>query len=118
IRLHSGTVLVEFVGGSGRSLRVEAPGATVEVVGTLFAVAVRDGATCTSVAHGAVRVAMRTGVVHVAEGQRYCTGEAIRPIADDVRDALTQHGSRVARSRSAEDGAAKPASESASTSTA
>jgi hypothetical protein len=98
IRLRSGTLLVEFDGGSGRSLRVDAPGAAVEVVGTLFAVAVRDGATCTSVAHGEVRITTRNAVVHVTEGQRYCNSGAIRPISDDMRDALTQHGSRVARS--------------------
>jgi TolA-binding protein len=91
VRLHSGTLLAEFTSGPGRSLRIDAPGAVVEVVGTLFAVEARGGATCASVAHGRVRVTTAAGVVHVEGGQRYCTGDAIRPIADDMRDALARH---------------------------
>jgi ferric-dicitrate binding protein FerR (iron transport regulator) len=97
VRLRSGTLLAEFAGGDGRSLRIEAPGATIEVVGTLFAVAVRDGGTCTSVVHGRVRITTRSAVLHVAGGQRYCSGDslqAVQPIADDVRDALARHRAR------------------------
>ena len=61
VRLRRGTLLAEFTGGLGRSLRVEAPGATVEIVGTLFAVEAREGGSCTSVAHGRVRVTTAAG---------------------------------------------------------
>ena len=43
--LRRGRLLGEFEGGHGRSLRIEAPGATIEIVGTLFAVDVHDAAT-------------------------------------------------------------------------
>jgi TolA-binding protein len=99
VRLRSGTLLAEFAGGTGRALRIDAPGAVIEVVGTLFAVEVRDRTTCTSVAHGRVRVITRAGTLHVAGGQRYCTGDAIgdpiRAITADTRDALARHGTRV-----------------------
>ena len=91
VRLHRGTLLAEFEGGAGRSLRIETRGALVEVVGTLFAVEARDGTTCTSVAHGRVRVTSTAGVVYVAAGERHCTGASIHPIGDDMRTALLQH---------------------------
>jgi TolA-binding protein len=94
VRLDRGTLLAEFDGGAGRSLRVETREAVVEVVGTLFAVEVRGGSTCTSVVHGRVRVTAASGVVYVAAGERHCTGEPVRPIREDMRTALTRHGSR------------------------
>jgi hypothetical protein len=90
VRLRRGTLLAEFSGGPSRALRIEAPDAVVEVVGTLFAVEVRD-TTCTSVARGRVRVTSSAGVVHVAAGERHCVGEPVRPIADDMRAALERH---------------------------
>jgi hypothetical protein len=100
VRLHSGTLLAEFTGGPHRSLRIEAPGAVIEVVGTLFAVEVRGGTTCTSVAHGRVRVTTLAAVVEVDGGQRHCTGGAfapMAPISDDMRDALARQGAAAER---------------------
>lgn len=94
VRLRSGTLLAEFTGGSGRSLRIDAPGAVVEVVGTLFAVEVRDRTTCVSVSHGRVHAVTRAGTHDVADGQRYCTGDSIRPLTADTRDALARHRAR------------------------
>jgi hypothetical protein len=94
-RLRTGTLLAEFSGGSGRALRVEAPGLTVVVVGTLFAVDVRDGKpTCVSVEHGRVRVERRGVVepVFVAGGERWCDGDhAVGAILDETAQALTRH---------------------------
>jgi FecR-like protein len=96
VRLHRGTLLAEFEGGAGRSLRIESRGAVVEVVGTLFAVEVRGGTTCTSVVHGRVRMTSVSGAVFVGGGERHCTGDgdAVRPITDDIRTALLRHSER------------------------
>jgi TolA-binding protein len=91
VRLQRGTLLAEFAGGPNRTLRVEAPATVIDVVGTLFAVEVRGAETCTSVEHGRVRVTGTGGIVHVAAGERYCTGGALHPIANDLRDALERH---------------------------
>lgn len=96
VRVHRGTLMAEFAGGAGRSLRIVAPGAVIEVVGTLFAVEVRGETTCTSVSHGRVRVTTARGAVEVSDGQRHCVGEAVRPISDDMREALDRHGAAVA----------------------
>src|SRR6185295_12498989 len=73
----------------------EAPGTLVEVVGTLFAIEVRGAETCTSVAHGQVRVTGAGGQVLVAGGERYCTGGAVHPIASEMRDALEHHQAAI-----------------------
>ncbi|MGH9888015.1 MAG: FecR domain-containing protein, partial [bacterium] len=91
IHLRSGRLLVDFAGGAGRALRIEAPRATIDVVGTLFAVSVHASATCTSVSHGRVRITMPAGVLFVAGGQRYCAGDTIAAIETDVREALARH---------------------------
>jgi hypothetical protein len=109
IRLHSGTLLAEFAGDAGRSLRIETPGATIDVVGTLFAIAVQDGATCTSVAHGRVRITTRRDVLHVIDGQRHCTGDSIRPITDDMRDALARQAARPEVAEATRSAATAPA---------
>ena len=108
VRLHRGTLLAEFDGGAGRSLRVETRGAIVEVVGTLFAVEVRGGTTCTSVVHGRVRVTTAAGAVAVGAGERHCTGDVIRPISDDVRTALLRHSGRSERGTGAAELEAQP----------
>jgi hypothetical protein len=96
-RLRAGTLLAEFDGAPGRSLRVEAPGLAVVVVGTLFAVEVPDrGATCVSVAHGRVRVEPRGSIapVFVATGERWCEGDrAIGAITPETAEALARHAS-------------------------
>jgi len=97
IRVRSGTLLAEFEGGAGRSLRVVAPGLEVEVVGTLFAVAVDGTGTCVSVAHGRVRVTTAAGVVMVGGDERMCTGDArSRAIEPSTRDALLRHEQLIA----------------------
>jgi hypothetical protein len=97
VRLHTGTLLAEFVGGSGRALRVEAPGLAVVVVGTLFAVEARDrGPTCVSVAHGRVRVERQrpSALVFVAAGERWCDGDQTASmISPATADALARHAS-------------------------
>lgn len=97
VRLRRGKLLAEFTGAPGRSLRVEAPGAVVEVVGTLFAVEARSPGACISVAHGRVRVTTADSVALVGAGERYCTHGPAKPqpIEEAVRDALEQHGSVV-----------------------
>nr|HEX4313712.1 FecR domain-containing protein [Kofleriaceae bacterium] len=102
VKLETGTLLAEFTGGSGRSLRVEAPGLTVDIVGTLFAVEVKDGGavTCVSVAHGKVRATRGDGSVReVGGGERLCTGddagEAVKAIEPAVQKALVQHESSL-----------------------
>ena len=102
VRLRSGTLLADFEGGAGRALRIETGRAVIEVVGTLFAVEIRDGETCTSVAHGRVRVSTLAGVIHVADGEQYCTSGSLRPIASETRDALERHEAVItARAESA-----------------
>jgi TolA-binding protein len=73
VRLRSGTLLAEFSGGAGRSLHVEAPGAAVDIVGTLFAVEVHASGTCVSVSHGKVRVTTATRELAVETGETWCT---------------------------------------------
>jgi ferric-dicitrate binding protein FerR (iron transport regulator) len=97
VRVRSGTMLAVFDGAAGRSLHVEAPGVEVEVVGTLFAIAVDGATTCVSVAHGRVRVTTAAGVVMVGGGERVCSGgskpDAIEP---RVREALVRHEQLIA----------------------
>lgn len=93
VELTGGTLYAEFRGGTGRALRVLAPEATVDVVGTLFAVEISTSGTCVSVAHGRVNM---TAVGHdawmIGDGERRCTGDdATRTIEPRIRDALIQH---------------------------
>jgi hypothetical protein len=91
VRLHSGTLLAEFTGGPGRSLRIETREAVVEIVGTLFTVEARDGATCVSVAHGKVRVTTKAATLAVAGGESWCSSTpAVTPIEPAAHDALTR----------------------------
>ena len=101
VRLRSGTLLAEFTGGPGRSLRVEAPGVVVEIVGTLFAVEVRGMASCVSVSHGKVQVSSERGVIAVAGGESWCSDAATppQPIAPEVRDELARHEATIVADR-------------------
>lgn len=92
IRLKRGAMYAEFEGGAGRSLRILAPGATVDVVGTLFAIEVTDAQTCVSVAHGRVRVTLATGVVSVGGGEVVCTDgdHRVAAIAPATRAVLAR----------------------------
>jgi hypothetical protein len=92
VRLRSGTLLADFTGGPGRSLRVEAPGVVVEIVGTLFAVEARADDTCVSVSHGRVRVTPRDqAALAVSAGETWCRSHAAAPITPAISDALAHH---------------------------
>jgi TolA-binding protein len=96
VRLLDGTLLAEFEGGQGRSLRIMAPGATIEIVGTLFAVAVHAGTTCVSVAHGTVRMTTATRTLTIAGGQRGCSdGRAQDALDPAMREVLTRHAATI-----------------------
>ncbi len=56
VRASRGFAVFQFEGGEGRRLRIEAPGAVVEVVGTRFFVEVAQERTLVGVASGKVRV--------------------------------------------------------------
>ncbi|HTJ41071.1 MAG TPA: FecR domain-containing protein, partial [Kofleriaceae bacterium] len=93
VRLDRGTLYASFEGGAGRSLRVVAPGAVVDVVGTLFAVeAGGPRGTCVSVSHGRVRVTMGARVRMVDGGQRVCSSDDAPHTIDPTIDrALATH---------------------------
>ena len=92
VRLRRGTLLAEFEGGHGRSLHILAPGAEVEIVGTLFAVEVHGATTCVSVSHGTVKLTTAARVQLVTNGERACSDAlALAPIAPATRDALVHH---------------------------
>lgn len=92
VRLDRGTLLAEFTGGTGRSLRIEAADLVVEIVGTLFAVEATDGRACVAVAHGTVRVTRGTTVSMVTDRQQLCSGDAeAHGMPDDVGEQLARH---------------------------
>jgi TolA-binding protein len=92
VRLRSGTLLAEFEGGQGRTLRIVAPGATIEIVGTLFAVDARASTTCVSVAHGTVRLISATRELAITGGQRACSDVLeLHAIDPATSDALAHH---------------------------
>ncbi|MBL9017949.1 MAG: FecR domain-containing protein, partial [Myxococcales bacterium] len=92
IRLDRGTLLADFTGGAGRSLRIEARDLVVEIVGTLFAIEVTDRTTCVSVAHGTVRVTRGASTSLVTDRQQLCSGDpAPRAIPPDIADQLARH---------------------------
>jgi FecR protein len=101
VALERGTLLADFAGGSNRTLQIDAPGATIEIVGTLFSVEVSSGSTCTSVAHGRVKVTSTasSSVMFVGGGERYCVGAVVRPaiepIVPAVREALERHEATI-----------------------
>jgi hypothetical protein len=90
LRLDRGTLVVDFAGGEGRRMRVTAPGMTVEVVGTLFAVEV-SATTCVSVAHGRVKAILPEETILVDGGQRACSDGSAPPIAPSTRELLDRH---------------------------
>lgn len=97
VRLDRGTLLADFEGGPGRSLRVEAGGAVIEIVGTLFAIEAGPARACVSVAHGEVRVTTARAVGVVRGGETACTDDLRpRPVSSDTLDALRRHESAIA----------------------
>lgn len=92
VRLDRGTLLAEFTGGAGRSLRIEAGDLVVEIVGTLFAVEVTDQRACVAVAHGTVRVTRGATSTLVTDRQQLCSDDAApRPIPADLTEQLARH---------------------------
>ncbi|HEV7558070.1 MAG TPA: FecR domain-containing protein, partial [Kofleriaceae bacterium] len=92
VRLSAGTLYAQFDGGPGRSLTIVTTAATIEVVGTVFAVEVRDDDTCVSVAHGRIRATTSHGAWFVATGEHRCGRDAaVSPIDPRVKDALARH---------------------------
>src|ERR1700733_10576882 len=92
VRVRRGTLLGEFEGGHGRTLQILAPGAVIEIVGTLFSVEARADATCVSVSHGTVKLTTAARVQLVTTGQRACSVQtATSPIAPSMRDELAHH---------------------------
>jgi hypothetical protein len=95
-RLHAGTLLAEFEGGPGRSLRIEAGDLVVEIVGTLFAIEVHESAACVAVAHGTVRVTRHGAVQLVTDRQELCSGDpAPHAIPPAVADQLERHARSI-----------------------
>jgi len=96
-RLHAGTLLAEFEGGPGRSLRIEAGDLVIEIVGTLFAIEVHEPAACVAVAHGTVRVTSHGAVQLVTDRQELCSGDvAPHAIPAAIADQLERHAGSIA----------------------
>lgn len=93
-RLHAGTLLAEFEGGPGRSLRIEAGELVVEVVGTLFSIEVHDDTACVAVSHGTVRVTQRGAVRLVTDHQQLCSSEATPHAIPDAIETQLEHHER------------------------
>jgi hypothetical protein len=92
VRMRRGTLLGEFEGGHGRSLQILAPGAVIEIVGTLFSIEARADATCVSVSHGTVKLTSAARVQLVTTGRRACSDAIVSsPIAPAMRDELAHH---------------------------
>jgi hypothetical protein len=109
VSLRSGRLLAELEGGHGHSLRIEAPGATIEIVGTLFAVDVRGAVTCVSVAHGRVRMITFSRVLVIDGGNTACSDTPIEhAIAATMRDALAHHAATLALSEPSSQPASAP----------
>lgn len=75
VTMSTGFAVFDFVGGGDRHLRVSAPDALVDVVGTRFFVEVRDGATKVGVARGKVRVLTLAGTEMLQGGDSLAVGE-------------------------------------------
>jgi TolA-binding protein len=87
VALRAGTLYGEFTGGDGRSLRIDAAGSTIEIVGTLFSVSVVGDTACLAVAHGRVRMTSATVAIEVDGGQRACAVRGSPPSAVAAIDA-------------------------------
>lgn len=86
LTVSAGAVLVEYVPVDERGLRVHAPGAEFDVVGTVFYVDARDGNTEIGVLTGAVEVGP-----HRVEGGHVHEHGAVRPFASSEEDEWTGH---------------------------
>ena len=93
LRLESGLLVGEYEHHPGGTLRVQSPGATTTVVGTLFAVqALGAGESRVAVRRGAVVVEGRGQVVHLRAGWSWSSGEVARPeIPAVLEEQLAAH---------------------------
>lgn len=117
LRLDEGTVLVEFVPLDGATLRVEAPGYDVRVVGTVFYASTVLEAPV-GVLTGAVEVRAGAESTRVASGESWTGGRvAALSAADDAAMAahvdVAAHGARLDAASAALEASAAPARESA-----
>ncbi len=116
LRLDEGTVLVEFVPLDGATLRVEAPGYDVRVVGTVFYASTELQAPV-GVLTGAVEVSAGDDTTRVAGGEAW-TGDRVAALsaADDAAMGahvdVDAHGARLDAASAASEAAEAPARES------
>lgn len=73
LELRLGTLIGDFDGASGRTLRIATPDATIEIVGTRFLVEASPERTRVAVEHGRVRVESRGRVRLVSARQEWST---------------------------------------------
>jgi TolA-binding protein len=94
LQLDDGLLLANYHGDgpSGPHLRIHAPGAIIEVTGTLFAVDAHDGTSEVSVAHGAVVVLAGPRRQIVAAGETWRPGDPTpHPLAAELAAELARH---------------------------
>jgi len=81
LELGRGTLLADFDGSGGRSLRISTPDATVDIVGTRFMVDTSATRTRVAVAHGLVRVESKGRSRMVGAGLSWSTDQdALAPL--------------------------------------
>lgn len=94
VALDRGALAGDYDHARGGRLRIRTPHATVEIVGTVFAVEVGT-ATCVSVAHGLVEVRARVRR-RLAAGASWCTdAPALRPIPPVIEARMAEHAGRA-----------------------
>jgi hypothetical protein len=96
LELRRGTLIGDLDGSAGRSLRIATGDATVDIVGTRFAVEASSGATRVFVEHGRVRVESR-GRVHLLDARQEWTTDRAEAAP------LGAHGAKLFE-RAAQDG--------------
>lgn len=94
LELGRGTLVGDYDGSRGGKLRVRAGDVTVEITGTLFAVARDADGTRVSVAHGKVRVEGSQQIVEVTDNQSWSTRrQVLEPVPPSV-SVLFEQASR------------------------
>lgn len=92
MRIDSGTVVVEFVSGHGRRLRVVTPDARIDVTGTIFYVSVNDGATSVGVIEGEVQVHRKTKPsVTLHRRSKLSAEQQVDNVDDALVNAIGEH---------------------------
>lgn len=81
LELTRGSLVGDYDPAAGGKLRLRTRDATVEVVGTLFAIEASSAGTRVSVAHGKVRVESRGEIVTLTDGQSWSArGRRVQPL--------------------------------------